>query len=599
MATQFEEFVNAELPKRISIDVPSDGNLNAGLLLQTTGVGLGVQLVTMSGTTISGCADPPSFVGEGSIHVEESNGVVTISSDTPEIDTSQRIYRHIKDYSQKYEVITMREWHEMKPQSKRYTYPLCSIREYFKMSTYTPHQIVDWVELLLGPGMFDITRVHFYIEDTNGFLIPFTLKMGGSKGTVMGIAQIMAKNVDKTYTCKLLSGSIPDANTETGSSYYLAMPMNGDRPRTVLTKEFLSGDLWKLSFHSKKIDAGKITSWKVGEFIRFEDVSAGQLSFQAIKNIGSGTASVNGDPTIRNNPKSFSKSVMFPKLVDPGAYPSTASYQTASYTERGRIFVSVDIFRSHVPVLVKTVRMRDVVWFDTDGGDLPSYTVEYHAGDPLNEVSSDRRFQWFNGMPSHIQSPTKGLSRVRFTDLSGISGNPIGNWLWHGKPVRTLLISWGGSNAKFLNLPVGLQVVVPTGYYPFIVSNPYTFSTNGVRIPVGATKSLLSAGAMKKDCPKQYFVVPCHPNWRHGNPAMDYSPANAGALPNTMYFYFDYRWIGEDFKFKRLEEQFRFWAIDKRGIISENSDIFTIKKFRNFLGLGECVPVVYRNNTRC
>jgi hypothetical protein len=600
MVTPFEEFINAELPKRVSIEVPAEGNLDAGLLLQTTGVGLGVQLVTLSGSTISGCADPPIFQGEGAIKVEVNNGIVTISSDAVEIDTSQRIYRHVKDSSQKHEVITMREWHEMKPQSKRYTYPMCTVREYFKMAAYTPHQIVDWVELLLGPGMFDITRVHFYIEDTSGNLIPFTLKAGGIKGTVLGILQIMAKNVDGTYACKLLQGSIPEANTSSGCSSFLAMPMNGDRPRTLLSKEFLSGDLWKLSFHSKKPTPTRITSWDVGNYIWFEDVSAGQLSFQSVKNLGSGTAPVGYDLNVRNNPKAFSKSVVFPKFVDPGYYPNTASYSNSTYSERSRIFVSVDIFRSHIPVLVKTVRLRDVLWFDTDGGDFPPYVVEYHAGADLNEISDIRSNQWFNGMPAHIQLPGIGLSRVRFVDLSGISGNPPGgNWLWHGKPLRTLLVSWAGNTAKFINFPVGLQVVVPTGYYPLLVSNPYTFSTNNVKISFGATESLLAAGAMTKACPQEYFIVPCNPYWRLGQPEVNFGPINAGMLPSTMYFYFDYRWLGESFRFKRFQEEFRFWAIDKRGIISENSDVFTIKKFRNFLSLGDCVPVVYRNNRRC
>lgn len=44
MATSFENFVNAELPKRISIEVPPSGNLEPKRVLHTTGNGLQVEL---------------------------------------------------------------------------------------------------------------------------------------------------------------------------------------------------------------------------------------------------------------------------------------------------------------------------------------------------------------------------------------------------------------------------------------------------------------------------------------------------------------------------------------------------------------------------
>jgi len=43
--TNFTQFVNAELPKRISIEVPSTGNLQANKYLITTGIGLQVRVV--------------------------------------------------------------------------------------------------------------------------------------------------------------------------------------------------------------------------------------------------------------------------------------------------------------------------------------------------------------------------------------------------------------------------------------------------------------------------------------------------------------------------------------------------------------------------
>jgi hypothetical protein len=49
MATPFENFVNGELPKRVSIEVPSSGNLDPDKYLVSTGVGLGVKLVNAPG----------------------------------------------------------------------------------------------------------------------------------------------------------------------------------------------------------------------------------------------------------------------------------------------------------------------------------------------------------------------------------------------------------------------------------------------------------------------------------------------------------------------------------------------------------------------
>ncbi|MCW6598776.1 hypothetical protein [Yersinia ruckeri] len=43
-ATPFENFVNKELPKRLSTDIPESGNLPAGKVLVTTGLGLSVEL---------------------------------------------------------------------------------------------------------------------------------------------------------------------------------------------------------------------------------------------------------------------------------------------------------------------------------------------------------------------------------------------------------------------------------------------------------------------------------------------------------------------------------------------------------------------------
>jgi len=50
----FEDFVNTELPRRLSIDVPETGNLPANKLIMTKGVGLGIKLV-----------DPSTLPGSG------------------------------------------------------------------------------------------------------------------------------------------------------------------------------------------------------------------------------------------------------------------------------------------------------------------------------------------------------------------------------------------------------------------------------------------------------------------------------------------------------------------------------------------------------
>lgn len=49
MATQFQQFVNRELPKRIWVETPASGNLEAGKFLVTTGRGLEVQLINNVG----------------------------------------------------------------------------------------------------------------------------------------------------------------------------------------------------------------------------------------------------------------------------------------------------------------------------------------------------------------------------------------------------------------------------------------------------------------------------------------------------------------------------------------------------------------------
>lgn len=45
MPSPFESFVNIELPKRVSTDIPVSGNLPAGYVPVSTGVGLGVNFV--------------------------------------------------------------------------------------------------------------------------------------------------------------------------------------------------------------------------------------------------------------------------------------------------------------------------------------------------------------------------------------------------------------------------------------------------------------------------------------------------------------------------------------------------------------------------
>ena len=41
----FEDFVNAELPKRVPTEIPPGGNLASGLFLRTTGLGINVEAV--------------------------------------------------------------------------------------------------------------------------------------------------------------------------------------------------------------------------------------------------------------------------------------------------------------------------------------------------------------------------------------------------------------------------------------------------------------------------------------------------------------------------------------------------------------------------
>ena len=56
MPSPFELFVNAELPRRISTEVPVSGNLDAGKIPRSTGVGLGVEFVDPSSLVVASTA---------------------------------------------------------------------------------------------------------------------------------------------------------------------------------------------------------------------------------------------------------------------------------------------------------------------------------------------------------------------------------------------------------------------------------------------------------------------------------------------------------------------------------------------------------------
>jgi hypothetical protein len=76
MASQFENFVNTELPKRLSIDVPSTGNLEPNMIVTTTGLGLGVQLVAgVAGVTGLGGVTGPSGGSQGNTGLSGPTGI--------------------------------------------------------------------------------------------------------------------------------------------------------------------------------------------------------------------------------------------------------------------------------------------------------------------------------------------------------------------------------------------------------------------------------------------------------------------------------------------------------------------------------------------
>jgi hypothetical protein len=85
--TDFKQFVNAEIPKRININsIPSTGNLKPGKILKTTGIGLGVEAADDSPLSQSFIA-----VFNGSINpipqysVLEVEGIETVESVNVEV----------------------------------------------------------------------------------------------------------------------------------------------------------------------------------------------------------------------------------------------------------------------------------------------------------------------------------------------------------------------------------------------------------------------------------------------------------------------------------------------------------------------------------
>lgn len=66
----FEDFVNTELPRRISTTIPAGGNLPTGYYLKTTGVGLNVETV-MSPTLVT----PSTFYVDGSAGDDANDGL--------------------------------------------------------------------------------------------------------------------------------------------------------------------------------------------------------------------------------------------------------------------------------------------------------------------------------------------------------------------------------------------------------------------------------------------------------------------------------------------------------------------------------------------
>jgi hypothetical protein len=258
-------------------------------------------------------------------------------------------------------------------------------------------------------------------------------------------------------------------------------------------------------------------------------------------------------------------------------------------------------------VLIKTKRLKDVVWYDTDGGDSISFATENTLG-TITKLPEDG---WFRGMPNAASLSANsfsisGISRIRITDPIGWSGGQVGDWLWHGKQLRTLIVEYvtpGGSRVcKAINLPVGLEVVVPRGYYPLLVKDPRPLSSMNIKVVFRNYRKVMTAGEMSESGSSSWFnsfVSPCHPGWSLGDPAMDYhdyDPVKRGT--NIMYFHLDYRYISQPIRFRFKNERFRFLAVDKRGVISENSDAFRIKKWHNFFGFGTDIPVLYRENIR-
>lgn len=505
-------------------------------------------------------------------------------------------FPHQKLPSAKKVPITHREQGRMFPESIRYFFELCTIREYFKIHTSPGSRIIDWVDLILDPTFYGAARPHFYINSKCFTKLPLQ-----ATNTLSNSRIISFDKVTKIYTAKLEGGSLP---TVTGSNGYIcAIPDNGDKPRSISYVNDLGSDLFEISFHMPSPKQIFVSTWQVGDRFKCMNLFGDQFSWQPIFCLGTGWNVTSRSHTYRKAPKPFYKSLTFPELEDPGAFPNIALFEGSSYTERTPIKVSIDLHRSHVPILVKTKRIKDIIWHNTDGGDFPQFVIETQHG--LLEYPCCPKLYW-RGIPnvSSMQGSSmiiRGIARVRFTDPLNDSGGDDsgGDWLWHGSQVRTLLITYelgGLLYSRFINLPVGLEVVVPKGYYPLMIENPNPISTMSHHW--NTSNQIMKAGKVKNSY--GYVLNTNHPTWSLGDDRQMMDNNNPlQNFTNQIFISINTRLLAEGWSYKKRNIVVRFIAINRKGYLSENSDSFKLMKFSNFFGYDTDIPIIQRVNNRC
>jgi len=515
--------------------------------------------------------------------------------------------RHIKDHHHRRRPLTTRDQHTFSRESQRYHYPVCTIREFFKLTSghYPGKRVQNWPEILLDPTLLGTARPRFYIGKANNI----NLSAGKSQSlrSVHSTGEVL--QWDEASISYLMQCSTAPHTTLSGglAPPYLALPNNGDRPRAISSVTNLGAGLYQVQI--EKSNNIVSASWEPGTLVEFGSLPASSPSWQPFNCIGNGWSQhdSNKDRYSLKTPHAFYRTFNIPGLEDPGAFPGTASYLGEPYSERDILYCSVDIIRGHAPVLTEIKRLRDIIFYDTDGMDWPQYTVVDQLG--VNyDLNTNPSQQWWKGIPqssamSGSGMTVTGVQTIRFTDPMNYSGEggPGMDWVYRGLPLYGTIVSYtrGGSNyAKLVNYPIVLKAIAPIGYRPVLVKDPKPTTTNSFHLNHSGNPQ--SAGRVRMGYAGN-FVQPCNPDYTPGSGPMSYNPRLQPAGKHhhhVMHYVLNYRNVLTNTKFYRHKERFRFLGVHKHGYITENSDAFVIHRLLNPWGNDEHVPMLKRQNCR-